>query len=69
MRLKKLRKATNISQQKLAFVLGASQNTISQYERKIREADYEMLIKIADYFEVSIDYLLERTDNPTFLKD
>ena len=45
-----------------------SQNTISRYENGIREADYKSLIAIADYFNVSIDYLLERTDNPTFYK-
>ncbi len=33
-----------------------------------REAGYKELIKLADYFEVSIDYLLERTDNPKFNK-
>lgn len=41
-----------------------NQNTISCYETGEREADYNTLIKIADYFDVSIDYLLERTDNP-----
>lgn len=44
--------------------LGMSQNTISRYESGDREADYKTLIAIADYFDVSIDYLLERTDNP-----
>lgn len=41
-----------------------SQNTVSQYETGIREASYDALIAIADYFDVSIDYLLGRTDNP-----
>lgn len=44
------------------------QNTIRRYENEVREADYRSLIAIADYFHVSIDYLLERTDNPQFLK-
>lgn len=48
--------------------LSTNQNTISRYETGEREADYEMLIKIADYFNVSIDYLLERTENRTFNK-
>ena len=61
-RLKKLRKERNISQLKLALDLNMNQNTISRYENKDREADYETLIKIADYFNVSIDYLLGRTD-------
>lgn len=44
--------------------LSVSQNTISRYEQGEREAGYDMLVKIADYFNVSVDYLLERTDNP-----
>ena len=64
MRLKQLRKEKGISQLKLALDLNMSQNTISRYETGEREADYRTLILIADYFNVSIDYLLERTDNP-----
>lgn len=45
-----------------------NQNTISRYETGEREADYATLIAIADYFNVSIDYLLERTDNPVMNK-
>ncbi|MCI5739296.1 MAG: helix-turn-helix domain-containing protein [Ruminococcus sp.] len=65
MRLKELRKQHNISQLKLAMDLQLNQNAISRYETGVREADYSTLIKIADYFDVSIDYLLERTDNPS----
>ena len=39
-----------------------NQNTVSRYENLEREADYETLIKLADYFDVSLDYLLGRTD-------
>lgn len=45
-----------------------NQNSISRYETGERQADYETLIKFADYFNVSIDYLLERTDNPKINK-
>lgn len=68
MRLKELRKEKNISQLKLALDLSMNQNTISRYETEERQADYETLIKIADYFNVSIDYLLGRTENRTFFK-
>ena len=61
-RLKELRKARGISQVKLAMDLGMSQNTISRYETGERQAGYDELIRIADYFNVSIDYLLGRTD-------
>ena len=68
MRLKELRKSRNISQLRLAIEIGTSQNSISRYENGEREADYQTLIAIADYFNVSIDYLLERTDNPEMNK-
>lgn len=68
MRLKELRKARNISQLKLAMDLGMNQNSISRYESGAREADYRTLIALADYFNVSIDYLLERTNDSTFYK-
>lgn len=67
MRLKELRKKHGISQLKLAMDLNMNQNSISRYETGMREADYATLIQFADYFHVSVDYLLERTDNPTFL--
>ncbi len=63
-RLKALRKSRNISQQKLAIDLDMNQNSISRYENGEREADYRTLIAISDYFDVSTDYLLGRTDNP-----
>ena len=64
MRLKALREKRGISQLKLAMDLDMNQNSISRYETGAREADYKSLIKFADYFDVSIDYLLERTDHP-----
>lgn len=62
------REMRGISQLKLAMDLSMNQNSISRYENGVREADYATLIKFADYFEVSLDYLLERTDNPNMLK-
>ena len=64
MRMKELRKSKGISQLKMAMDLNTNQNTISRYETGEREPSINELIKIADYFNVSIDYLLERTDNP-----
>lgn len=61
-RLKKLRKDRKISQLRLAIDLNMNQNTISRYENREREADYETLIRFADYFDVSLDYLLGRVD-------
>lgn len=53
-----------MSQVHLAMELNMNQNSISRYETGEREADYAALIAIADYFQVSIDYLLGRTNNP-----
>ena len=64
MRLKELRKSRGIYQLKLAIDLNMNQNSISRYENGEREADYATLVRFADYFDVSVDYLSERTDNP-----
>ncbi len=63
-RLKELRRARRITQLKMAMDLHMSQNTISRYENNEREPGIRELIQIADYFNISIDYLLERTDRP-----
>ena len=68
MKLKYLREKKKISQLKLAMDLNMNQNSISRYENGQREADYATLISFADYFDVSIDYLLERTENPKMNK-
>jgi transcriptional regulator with XRE-family HTH domain len=64
LRLKELRAKRKISQLKLALDLNMNQNSISRYETGEREADYETLLRFADYFGVSLDYLFARTDNP-----
>ena len=58
--LKQLRATANISQQTLADALGISQQAINRYENHKVEPDIETLIKIADYFNVSVDYLIGR---------
>ena len=67
MRLKELRVKRGISQLKLAMDLGMNQNSISRYESGQREAGYCLLIRFADYYGVSVDYILSRTDNPKTL--
>ncbi len=64
MRLREIRRAKGVSQLKLAMDLNTSQNTISRYETGEREPGINELIKLADYFGVSVDYLIGRTDNP-----
>lgn len=60
--LKKLRTDKGLSQMNLALDLGLSQSTYQQYEADIHEAGYDVLCQLADYFQVSVDYLLDRTD-------
>ena len=67
-RLKELRKKKGISQLRLATDLNTTQNTISRYETGEREPGIDELIKIADYFNVSVDFLIGRTDNPKLNK-
>ena len=66
MRLRELRRQRGITQLKLAMDLSMNQNNISRYETGRLQADYKTLIRLADYFDVSIDYLLERTDDPRY---
>ncbi len=68
MRLKEIRQKRGITQLKLSMDLNMNQNTISRYETGERQAGYSELIALADYFDISIDYLLERTDNPKMNK-
>ena len=57
-----LRKKKNMEQMLLAKVLGVSQQTNSRWENNVVEPDIKSLIKIADYFDVTTDYLLGRVD-------
>ena len=62
--LKLLRKQYGLSQQKLADILHVSQQSVYKYENNITSPDIETLIRMADYFNTSIDYLVEHTDIP-----
>lgn len=62
--LRALREDRDLRQKDLAAVLNVSQNTYSQYENGVISLTAEVLIRLADYYKVSIDYLLGQTDNP-----
>ena len=62
MRLKELREDNDLKQKELAEYLHIKQNTYSQYETGVISLTAEVLIKLADYYGVSVDYLLDRTD-------
>lgn len=59
-----LRKERGISQKKVASDLGVSQALLSHYEKGIRECSLEFLVKTANYYNVSCDYLLGRSPEP-----
>lgn len=59
-----LRKERGISQKKVAFDLGISQGLLSHYEKGKRECGLDFLVKAADYYSVSCDYLLGRSPEP-----
>ncbi len=59
-RLKEIRTECGIKRSKMAADLKINAGTVANYENEIRQAPYEYLIKFADYFDVSIDYLLGR---------
>lgn len=60
--LKLLREEAGISQQALANVIGISQQSINKYENHNIEPDIGTLIRIADHFETSVDYVVGHTD-------
>ncbi len=62
--IKNLREDRDLRQRELAAVLNVSQNTYSQYENGVIELTAENLIRLADFYDVSVDYLLGRTREP-----
>ena len=60
--LRAIREDNDLRQSDIAKVLNVSQNTYSQYETGVIALTAEVLIKLADYYNVSVDYLLDRTD-------
>lgn len=64
-RIKYLRMQKNMTQEQLAEVIGISRSALSMYELNQREPDLNTIIKFADFFQVSTDYLLGRLDYPS----
>ncbi len=60
--LRALREDNDVRQREIAEYLGVSQNTYSQYENGVIALTDQVLIKLADFYSVSIDYLMDRTD-------
>ncbi len=66
--LRAIREDKDLKQKDIAEVLSVSQNTYSQYETGVIPITAETLIKLAEFYGVSIDYLLDRTNNPKINK-
>ncbi|MFM9328317.1 helix-turn-helix domain-containing protein [Paenibacillus mesotrionivorans] len=64
-----LREKRGLTQEDLANKIGISRASLSHYEKNRREPDYTTMTKLADFFHVSVDYLLGRTSEPTQVTD
>ena len=62
--LRNIREDRDLRQKDLAAVLHVSQNTYSQYENGVISLTADVLIRLADFYGVSVDYLLDRTSEP-----
>ena len=67
-RIRSLREDKDLTQQKMGEILSCSQRVYSNYERGELDIPTEILIKLADFHNVSVDYLLNRTDKKDFIK-
>ena len=65
-RLLEIRKKKNISQAKMAEILGTTQPNISRYEKGIISPGYDIIIMYMNYFQVTFDYLMCLTDDPNY---
>ena len=63
-RLRDLREDNDLSQTAIASLLDIQQTVYSRYERGFQTIPLEHLLTLADYYKVSVDYILERTDSP-----
>ncbi len=63
-RLRDLREDNDLTQAQIAEILGTKQTIYSRYERGFQNIPLEFLIALADYYNVSVDYIFGRTDNP-----
>ena len=65
-RIRELREDHDLTQRKIAEFLQITQPQYFRYEQGFRDIPTDLLIKLADLYHVSIDYMLNRTDDPNF---
>lgn len=66
--LRDLREDNDLTQAQVADILNTKQTIYSRYERGYQNIPLEFLLTLADYYNVSIDYIFDRTDNPDINK-
>ena len=64
-RIRDLREDRDLTQREMGEILMCSQRVYSDYERGVLDIPTEILIRLADFYDVSTDYILGRTDDPT----
>ena len=63
-RLRELRQSAKLSQAKIAAIVGSRQSAVARFESGEAHVPADVMIRYADYFDVSLDYIFGRTDNP-----
>ncbi len=63
-----MREDNDLTQKQIAEILLCDQSLYSKYERREREIPLAMIVRLAEYYEVSVDYLIGRTENPKINK-
>lgn len=67
LRIRDLREDNDLTQKEISKILMCDQSLYSKYERGEREIPLNLLIKLADYYKTSLDYLVCRTNNPNLI--
>ncbi|MBP3330596.1 MAG: helix-turn-helix transcriptional regulator [Clostridia bacterium] len=68
LRIKDIREDNDLTQKQIASLLTCDQSLYSKYERGEREIPLSLMIRLADFYKTSVDYLVGRTDNPEMNK-
>lgn len=68
LRIRDMREDNDLTQKQISSIIHCDQSLYSKYERGEREIPLSLIIKLADYYKTSVDYLIGRTDNPDINK-
>lgn len=68
LRIRDMREDNDLTQKQISVIINCDQSLYSKYERGEREIPLSLIIKLADYYNTSVDYLIGRTHNPNINK-